>query len=421
VAVVVHNKQIAIKISLIIFLMAMVINGSAQTAINLHKTILVPANAIQLDSLLNLINKQGGVKFSINTRKFPAAKYIRIKAHKQTIGSLLQEIKATTGIYYAILGDHIILLDNPPPAKRKTANVVNTTHTVQAPRLPVAPSVPQKQPVPPNKNARVKHSTAAITNPVSNKKIPAGNNTIPLPAPPVTVVDSGSNKNPGSDTIKTTPAIPASKDSVKALPSAPRRPSAANNQVTPRAFSNAKESTFANGMLIKGGLSADDIFYVNPTIQAGTKYVYALASWSSNFNLSGFRYGLGGAIALSDQWNLHLQLTTGNLSSTFDTASGKWEFKTQLHRAACIAEVQLGNRTSVQFGPVFNLMKLTFYRAGIKSAPGLPDEQMDAKFNLIKPIYTLSDNFSMNKAQSTKTWIGFQLGLFFDLNYFKRE
>src|SRR5690348_8843553 len=130
--------------------MALVIKGSAQTAINLRKTILVPANAIQLDSLLNLIKKQAGAKFSINTRKFPAGKYIRIKAHKQTIGSLLQEIKSNTGVYYAILGDHIILLDNPPPAKRKTTNVVSPRHTVQAPNLPATPSASQKQPVAPN-------------------------------------------------------------------------------------------------------------------------------------------------------------------------------------------------------------------------------------------------------------------------------
>jgi len=415
VALAVRNNPIAIKISLIIFLMAVDIKGSAQTAVNLHKTILVQANAIQLDSLLNLIKKQAGVKFSINTRKFPAGKYIRIKAHKQTIGGLLQEIKASTGVYYAILGDHVILLDNPPPAKRVTSNVVNTTHTVQAPQLPAARSATRKQPVRPNKNAEVKQVPVAVNQPAPNKKIPAANNATRLP---ITVVDSGSNKNLGSDTVKTTAAILLGNDSLKAKARVAKQPAVVNNQ---RTSSLTKEHSFAGNLLIKGGLGADDVFYFNPTIQAGTKYVFALASWSSNFKLSGFRYGLGGAVQLNDQWNLQLQLTTGNLTSAFDTASGKWEFKTQLHRAGIIAEVQFGNRISVQFGPVFNLMKLTFYRAGTKTAPGLPDDQMDKKFNLIKPIYTLSDNFSMNRAQSTKMWIGFQLGLFVDLNFFNRE
>ncbi|OQP64851.1 hypothetical protein A3860_19035 [Niastella vici] len=399
--------------------MALVIKGSAQTAVNLHKMILVPANAIQLDSLLNLINKQAGVKFSINTRKFPAGKYIRIKANKQTIGGLLQEIKANTGVYYAILGDHIILLDNPPPAKRKATNVVNTTHTVLAPHLPAAPSVSQKQPVPPNKNSSIKHIPPDTNPHISNQRPPAGNATTPLPA--VTAADAGANKNFSSDTIKTTVPIPASKDSVKAQSPVGKKPAATINQVASRASSPTKERSIAGNMLIKAGLGADDVFYFNPTIQAGIKYVYALASFSSNFKISGFRYGLGGAIELNDQWNLQLQLTTGNLSSTFDTAGQKWEFKTQLHRAACIAEARIGNRISVQFGPVFNLMKLTFYQAGIKMAPGLPDYQIDKKFNLIKPIYTLSDNFSMNRAQSTKMWIGFQLGLFVDLNFLKQE
>jgi hypothetical protein len=149
--------------------------------------------------------------------------------------------------------------------------------------------------------------------------------------------------------------------------------------------------------------------------------VYGIASWSTNFKISGFRYGLGGAIPLGDQWKLHLQVTTGNLSSTFDTAGQRWEFKTQLHRAGCIAEAKLSPRLSVQFGPVFNLMKLTFYRAGKKEAPGLSSTHIDNKFNLLQPVYTITDNFSANRAQSTKTWIGFQVGLFFDLNFFKHE
>jgi hypothetical protein len=83
--------------------------------------------------------------------------------------------------------------------------------------------------------------------------------------------------------------------------------------------------------------------------------------------------------------------------------------------------MNLANRLSIQFGPVFNLMKLTFYRAGKKVAPELPATQIDKQYNLIKPIYTISDNFSTNKSQSTKTWLGLQVSILYDLNFFKRE
>jgi hypothetical protein len=416
VAIVVRIKKTAIKISLIICLTVMVMKSSAQRAVNLQKTILVPANAIQLDSLLHLINKQAGVKFSINTRKFPAGKYIRVKAHRQTIAGLLKEINQSTGVYYAVLGDHIILLDNPP-AKTKAIAPVNTSHTAQASRLPVKSSASQKRTVSPDKNTRVKHRPVTNTPPVSG----AQNNTAPLLAEPTKLTaDPGLQKSSDSDTLKTI-ALPAKKDSFRMQPPARKRSVAANNQSTARPATQTEKRTLINELLVKGGLSADDVFYCSPTIQAGVKYVYGIAAWSSNFNISGFRYGLGGVVPLSDQWKLHVQVTTGNLLSSFDTTSQRWEFKTTLHRAGCIAEADLAPRLSIQFGPVFNLMKLVFYRGGVKTAPGLTQDHIDKKFDLIKPVYTLSDNSSINRVQSTKTWIGFQVGIYYDLNFFKRE
>ena len=399
VAIVACNKKSALHISLIICLTALMLKSNGQSTINLQRTIVIPANAIQLDSLIHLINKQAGVKFSINARKFPAARSIRIKNHKPTIAGILSEINKSTGVYYAVFENHIILLDNPPPAKRKTTNTT------------------------PTKKNTVKHTPpAARRQPQPNKKTPSSKHTtVPASTQPITASDSGSHKSPVGDTLQVTPAIPVKPDTLKTQPSARKQRGITNIQSAPSSSTQTEKKAFAGNLLIKGGLSADDIFYCNPTIQVGIKYVYGIASWSTNFKLSGFRYGLGGAVPLSDEWKLHLQVTTGNLSSTFDTTGQRWEFKTQLHRAGCIAEVKLSPRLSVQFGPVFNLMKLTFYRGGKKEAPGLSSTHIDNKFNLLQPVYTITDNFSGNKAQSTKSWIGFQAGIFFDLNFFNRE
>jgi hypothetical protein len=406
-----------------ISLIALTISGSAQTAINLQKPIVIAANAIQLDSLLHLISKQSGAKFSINTRKFPAGKFIRVKDHNQTVGGILQEIKRNTGVHYTVLGDHIILLDNPPPAKRKTSPAVNTTHTVQAPRLPVKSSLLQKRTVTQNKNTTVQRKPPlANRQPDADKKVPYKSDTSALlHTEPIPSGDPVSYKSPVNDTGKTTSAIQVKPDSVKAPPPVRKQPKLVNDRSTSSATRQTEKRSIASNLLIKSGLLADDIFYGNPTIQVGIPYVYGIAAWSTNFRISGFRYGVGAAVPLSDEWKLHLQVTTGNLSSKFDTANQRWEFKTRLHRAGCIAEANLTRRLGVQFGPVFNLMKLTFYRAGKEVAPGLPTAHIDQKFDLIKPVYTLSDNFSINRAQSTKTWIGFQVGIFYDLNFFKHE
>jgi hypothetical protein len=380
-----------------IFFLAILMNVSGQSALNLQKRISIPANAIQLDSLLRVITRQSGAKFSINTRKFPASKSIAIKDQTLTIAKLMQVIKQTTGVYYATLGDHIILLDNPPPAKKNPTSVVN------------------KQPVPVHKNtslkikptAPVKKATAIITAPSSLRSKP--------------VTGSDSLIKPDTASLKPKPDTTLTQSLPVAQPPARKKPASPTNKPMPPANDDKERSGFLSNLFVKAGVSADDLFYCNPTIQTGHPYLYGIVSYSTNFNLSGFRYGLGASVPLSDYWKLHLQLTTGNLSSKVDTFTLHWEYKTQLHRAGLIAETDLSRRFKLQFGPIFNLMKLTFYRNGQKTAPGLPTEYIDRKFNLLKPVYTFTNTFSPSVAKSTKSWVGLQISIFYNFNFFKQE
>lgn len=382
-----------------ILFLAILMNVSGQSAINLQKKISITANTIQLDSLLRVITRQSGAKFSINTRKFPASKPIAIKDHSPTIAKLLQVIKQTTGVYYATLGDHIILLDNPPSAKKAPTSTVNK----------------KPAPAPAHKTNYVKSKPTA---PV--KKVTVIN-TAPAPLQSKPGVESGSLIKPDSIALKPKPdttfkqALPVDKPPVR------KKTVTANNKPTPPANDDKERSGILNNLFAKTGVSADDLFYCNPSIQIGHPYLYGIASYSTNFNISGFRYGLGASIPLSNSWKLHLQLTTGNLSSKVDTMTLHWEYKTQLHRAGLIAETDLGEHFKLQFGPIFNLMKMTFYRNGQKAAPGLPTEYIDRKFNLLKPIYAFTNTFSPSVAKSTKSWIGLQVSIFYNFNFFKRE
>lgn len=367
-----------------ILLLVIMVNVNGQGAINLQKRISIPAHAIQLDSLLHVITRQSGAKFSINTRKFPASKSIVIKDHTPTIGSLMQVIKQNTGAYYATLGDHIILLDNPPPAKKNTTSTANK-RTIPAPKNIVVKSKP----------------------PTAVKKAILIDTT-PAPTPSLPVVD------PKPDTTVYQP-LPVDKPAVR------KKPATTNNKPAPPANDDKERSGFLNELFVKAGASADDLFYGNATIHLGHPYFYGIASYSTNFKISGFRYGIGASIPLSDLWKLHLQVTTGNLSSTYDTLTLHWEYKTKLHRAGLIAETGLGEHFKLQFGPVFNLTKFTFYRNGQKMAPSLPAEYINMRFDLLKPVYTFTNTFSPNVAISTKSWVGLQVSIFYNFNFFKRE
>jgi hypothetical protein len=427
VAIVVRNKRVVNNIWLIIFLIALCKTGYGQQgSINLQKMVVVQSKTIPLDSLLHLIKRQTGVKFSINTRKIPPTKLIRIKNARQPIEGVLQEIKQNTGVYYAILGDHIILLDNPPPARQKEKSI----HPIPVSHSRHKQTASTNRITSPIKKTTVKKTVAtradsipAVTMPQDSLNKKTGSNSNPVPLVnilPQPIADSPLYRSVAGDTVKAITADDPKKD-ITPQPPVRKRSDALTSQSKPASKNKTEKQPFISNVFVKAGIAAGDIFYCSPTLQFGIPYIYGIASWNSNFTISGLRYGVGGSIPLSDQWKLHLQLTTGNLSSKFDTIPQSWEFKTRLHRAALIAETNLGNRFTIQFGPIVNVMKWTFYRNGVKSPPGISTMQVDQKFNLIQPVYTISDNYSMNASKSTKTWIGLQVCILYNFNFYKKE
>lgn len=414
------RSRVVIAAGFFIFLITTVIKSKAQQgSINLHKPVVVQATYIQLDSLLRLITKQTGAKFSLNSRKFPANRSILINQHKQTIEDLLQTIKRNTGVYYALLGDHIILLDNPPPVKKSDPVATNKKpYTVPA-RLPAKTSTSQSR-LPSNKPTTVKPAATirksqspVTTTDTANKKITAEPET-PAGKKDITTSDNLTNKA-GTATL-------AHKDSTIKKPAAKSRTTAGNNNPASKNKPEKERPSIISDLFVKPGFSADDVFYVSPTLHIGHPYLYGIASWSTNFKISGFRYGAGSSISFNEDWRLHLQFTTGSYSSSAaDTANLHWEFKTKLHKAGILLEKKLNDQFSIQFGPVLNIMQLTFYRNGEKASPGFTEEKVNKKFTLIRPIYTLSDNYTPNNVKSTKFWVGLQVSILYNLYLFKSQ
>lgn len=427
--VTVVRSRTVIATGFIIFLIIATIKGNAQQGrINLHKPVVVQKSYIQLDSLLRLITKQTGAKFSLNSRKFPATRSIHINQHKQTIEDLLQTIKRNTGVYYALLGDHIILLDNPPP-KKKNSDPVTTKKKPNAvpPRLPAKTSTSQTG-LPSNKPTTVKPATTINKSqpPVTpantvNKKTTTETET---PADKNELTNSNSLINKaGTDTLKNPAATLPVKDSTTNKPVVKNHTTAGNSNNTASKKNSAKERrSILSDLFVKPGFSADDVFYVNPTVHIGHPWLYGIASWSTNFKIHGFRYGAGSSIRFNEDWKLHLQFTTGIYSSSVsNTISMNWQFITNLHKAGIIAEKKLNDRFSIQFGPVLNSMRLTYYRNGEKTTPGITEESANKIFTLIRPVYTLSDNYSTQNIQSSKLWVGLQVSFFYNLHFFKSQ
>jgi len=190
VAAVACNNKISFRIYLVICLTAIVVTGSGQGTLNLQKTVVLPANVLRLDSLLHLINRQAGIKFSINTRKIPASRPIRLKNQQQTIAGILQEIKKATGVYYAVLGDHIILLDNPPKRPVPKNKNPQGNKTVVKKNTLKSPAAHQQQLLPPKHTAKSKPSFTAPAPP------PVSTDTLKTQPAPVQQQDTAATRPP---------------------------------------------------------------------------------------------------------------------------------------------------------------------------------------------------------------------------------
>lgn len=146
-------------------------------AVNLHVKIRVPAGDTRFDSLLHLITRQTGVKFSVNTRKYPLSRTIRIGKSTLSLGDLLAVIHEKSGIYYTALGTHIIFVDHPP----KQVNTID--------RLSTSPLSPVKTRAPIVNTP--KHPTKTVQLPAAQTGgRPSGIilEQLPIPAPTAPVV-----------------------------------------------------------------------------------------------------------------------------------------------------------------------------------------------------------------------------------------
>jgi hypothetical protein len=140
--------------------------STAQVGSNkLKKRVTVYHNETRVDSFLNLLAKQTGIGFSFNSKKISPTMMIPIRKGIYTVEECLLKIQQTAGIHYALLSNHIILVDNPPQEKYRL-------------------QLSQK---PPSPTATVKR--AAPTKPVVTKRVVT-------PKPVATVPDRSKRQEP---------------------------------------------------------------------------------------------------------------------------------------------------------------------------------------------------------------------------------
>lgn len=431
---------------------------------SLDKQVRVPAKEVNIITVGDLITAQTGFILSFNAQKIIAQKRLRLQHSSYSIRQLLSMIKEATGGEYTIYREHVIfhrITNNTAAVSTPTTN--HTARHVTKPldaagvnQSHANASVKQvKLPVTKLSGNIVHHRTSSQPGQTRTKThLPPGvqadqQTAVPLSGSSVnndstyrgsiaadhTDKKNGTTTNMMSDTITgrslnntmgdkrpyllsyltpATIAVPVVKPATPVfLPVTPAV------QPHKRRYEHEKPGLFKPFVL--AGFGADEIFYVNLQAKAGLTLIYGIADWSSNFSVSGFRYGAGSSYPLQNGWLIQLEATTGKLSKetsvrgSGDTSTRRipLDVRSRLQRISLFAQKSIAQHLSVYAGPVLNHLK-SDYQLNSRQVSLATITQTtvatEKDYSTVKPPYTLS-NSAPAEPENIKTWIGLQIGI----------
>ena len=192
------------------------------------------------------------------------------------------------------------------------------------------------------------------------------------------------------------------------------------------------------------GTYIDDYFVVNPSLQLSAFGAFVSATYSWSNKMPHFRIGLGYNYAINDKISFDVFINTGgyqkpkqNLIYSYDSTyviadtlnpqvvdttifgTVPLQLKTSLLKIGLSIHYQVSPRLDVYLSGVYNRMSTQIMS---NDFPASPNELIPAKaakhredFDVIPLRWNLSDNYSNSNARFASDWIGFQLGIRFNL------
>jgi hypothetical protein len=309
------------------------------------------------------------------------------------------------------LGDHVIFTDTPPVNSAVTADKEKIAASSPSQRLPPSALSQQAQTSPSS-------STSPSFSPSSSF---SSLSVLPhLAAIPQVekYLPEGSIHN---DKIYQAMGAPSFSPLTCSFPTPPPPVSSQNR-------TDKKTTNVYGQFFVDAGLTADETMYLNPTIRVGCPFIYGIAQFSTNFIVSGFRYGVGGSFRVADKWRLGLNATTGNYSKGYQwniilpglpVSIDPITVNTSLQKIGLSVETAISRDIQIQFGPMLNILGTKYYTFDTPIPIGADETNANKFYNYIKPPYTIQDNYSPYSTQNTKLWIGLQASLFYRINFLK--
>ncbi|WP_118951370.1 hypothetical protein [Taibaiella helva] len=402
-----------------------------------YKEILLLHKPYTLHSLTREIQRQSGITFSYNAARINPAQKVGIskRLDRITVKELLGLLGKKTGVGYKIVNQsHIIY--TPATAGRKPK--AKKDHTGK--RMGVAQS---QKPAP---ASRAGVQPPAVPEPEALQSLViVGDSSLAM-----SYYLSGGSGSGGAYGGNIAPKYPETtqaeeedddEEAMYGTDRKTRRQQGKGGFYTPLGQS-ATVRFIKQSVLVSGGLSADDLYYINPTLRIGFSFLHGTIAYSTG-SFAHWRYGLGSALNIGDRWNLRLEVNSGGpLQSpynirVFDTTripidSGQVQLvinerntpllvQSRLTRFVLGAEWNVTGNFYLGGALILNRLHTTYSSNG--NAIALRDIlpvgiDADKKYRTIDPPYLLGNSYSANSTSNTKIWLGIQLSLIYRIRFF---
>jgi hypothetical protein len=376
-----------------------------------------------LQTLTREIQRQTGISFSYNAARIDPYTKIRV-SDKLTVEQILSSIRRKAGIGYKVISKtHIIYTESPNKKRSRTKGKKRKSYKQQEIRQPV-----------PYYNDMVLRSLGTDSV-VGQQIIIVGDSSV------AGYYFSGSGGSgaiyAGDDQTKYPILLDETDD--EEIDEYQDEMSFTSSRRYVKGESEAL-GYIKRSALIAAGISADEVYYLNPTFRAGFDFLYGTVSYNIG-TYPHWRYGIGSSAKLNDNWRLHFNINTGqNIAERyniqhFDTIQSQDSIvppiiietntpllvRSKLTRFTLSAEWDMGRGFMLGAGVTLNYLKTNYSSSGnpVTLSDILPiGYDADQKYQTIDPPYLLGNTYNGNKSSNVKTWLGLQLMLIYRLRFF---
>jgi hypothetical protein len=338
--------------------------------------------------------RQTGIGFSYDAKKISNQPPLQFANKSYTLQQVLEQIQHTTGLQYAVYTGHIILNNPAKPQK----------------------PIPKKQaPVIPRKK-----DTTAVPRFIT---LPANYAQVILPGTADDTRDTHQSILQQQRSLPAAKALPAAtaQPPVAAPPAAPATPPS-----TPAVEPSAAKERNLSAAYLQAGAFATDAMYANAGIEAGLSWLHLLASVGRNNRVTEWRLGIGTLVKRTRRSDFQLNASIGFMQKGYEADS--FTYKRIITAKGILPAVHLewryffNNRLSAKLALGHNVLFTSYNINGQKSV--LPIDirnTADETFRLVHPWKLLSNSFTPEKATNIKQWMGGAVGIYYNLNFFKRQ